>query len=126
MKNPLQQAILKLVEPEIRAANNTALAEIVKYDNKSRTITVKLVNSGLAQEGSELSGPEYLEDITVLNSESFKSEKPKSGEKVYLSFVDNDYSKAIILSIIRMVKSDTNDTGITEIPSRRTQAPPYP
>lgn len=116
MSNPLREAILRdIVEPAVKAANNTVLARVREYDKKSEKVSVVPLNfSTSVQTGDSSIVDETIDDISILNTEAIKSEALKDGDLVYLSFVNNDYSKGVILSILKDMHSNVNDTGKTE------------
>lgn len=110
--NPLRDQIIDMIKNEIEFGRSTYPAYVTNYNNSTRTINVKLsrVNHGGSTSGNQYAEKE-IKDISVLNSRSVKDDPPMPGDYVYLDFINNDFSKAIILTILRKNDADVNRTG---------------
>ena len=110
--NPLRDQIIDMIKHEVEFGRSTYPAYVTNYNNTNRTIDVRLSR---VNHGESTSNNQYIEkqikDISVLNSRAIKDDPPMSGDYVYLDFINNDFSKAIILTILRKNDADVNRTG---------------
>lgn len=113
MSNPLRDQLLKMVREQIDVNRTAYTAKVVRYNSDSKTIDVKLI--GFLHGGSSSSDDQFSEEmvqnILILNTESIISGKPKAGDLVYIDFVNNDMSKAILLTNIVIPTSNVDNSG---------------
>lgn len=112
MSNKFKENILKMIDQQINFKRSSYTAHVVNYNHESKTIDVKLSNTGDGMSvGGDQTQEERVENIAILNDKLLKSEEPKKGDFVYIDFINNDMSKAVLLSIIKKPDDNINNTG---------------
>lgn len=112
MSNAFKQSVLKMIDDEIEFKRSSYTAYVVDYNHKKKTIDIKLSGyNHTKSEGEDSHSEEIIEDILVLNDKQVKKDKPERGDLVYVDFVNNDMSKAVLLSVVKKPDDNIDNTG---------------
>lgn len=112
MSNSFQKKILRMIDDQIDFKRSSYTAYVIDYNHSKKTIDVKLsgYNHGRTDEEDEYA-EEKIKDILILNDKQLKKDNPKPGDLVYIDFVNNDMSKAVLLSVMKKPDGNIDNTG---------------
>jgi hypothetical protein len=126
MSNPLQDKIKKMIEQGISAGRTTIMMEVVAYDHASRTVDVKPLGQVGGGGTPSHSHTDYMvRKLSVANSRAIKDEGIQPGDFVYIDYIDNTRSTAVVLNVIkRSITEDLERSGATSKKTLSSQAMP--